>query len=507
MKKTFKKNKKKIIILLLLGISIGFAYLSTSLNILGDIFVRGNRWNVYWNNVQIKSGSVNASTPVIDNNKTKVNFSVTLNNPGDYFEFTVDALNTGTLDAMINNISDFNLTEEQTKFISTSVTYYEGDSVKEHQLLRAHGKATYLIRVEFKKDLSADDLPSNPSNISLSYSITYESADDTAIERDVDLLDVQLVVDNGAIELNEGDTINYSIRLINNTDSSQSFYYKYTTEPLYVVEPNSTRDLTYSWVIKSEDVSRGYVSLSTDMLVSGFNASYSSEFIYKFGNMFQDLDLYLEEQNTPQYEYRLGDTIIEKLILTNYGNSTLSNITINCDITNDNFVVPSIDPGKTLEYYFDYTIDESTLLDLNSSVLFYVTANSDDLVSELSTQTRVDNIEPKNGFLTVNIEEVNPKDEYSFEEDITIKISVRNDGNLKINNVRLICELTGDEYFYDSLDLGETKEETTYYTVTGNDVDVGKIFFEAIVTGESPDEDEPDVPFDPGELIVVTTKN
>ena len=97
-----KKNKRKlnylIVIILLLLVSIGYAILSTNLNILGSSQINAPTWDIHWENVSVKSGSVSATTHTIDTNKTTVNYSVTLTIPGDYYEFTVDAVNAGTID-------------------------------------------------------------------------------------------------------------------------------------------------------------------------------------------------------------------------------------------------------------------------------------------------------------------------------------------------------------------------------------------------------------------------
>ena len=62
-------NKKFIIFILILFISIGFAYLSSSLNIAGLIGYKGNTWNVYFDNVQMIKNDVSADKPIINNSK------------------------------------------------------------------------------------------------------------------------------------------------------------------------------------------------------------------------------------------------------------------------------------------------------------------------------------------------------------------------------------------------------------------------------------------------------
>ena len=95
------------IIILILLISIGFAYLSQTLTINGATTVFGNSWKVIWDDTSLNvvNGSVSSTTPTVDENKTTVTYNVTLNSPGDYYEFSIDAYNQGTIDAMVNTVS------------------------------------------------------------------------------------------------------------------------------------------------------------------------------------------------------------------------------------------------------------------------------------------------------------------------------------------------------------------------------------------------------------------
>ena len=99
-----KDNIKILLIILVLGLGIGYAYINSDLKINGTAQVKSANWDVHWANIAITNGSVNASSPTISN-QTTVNYSVVLNAPGDYYEFTVDAVNAGSIDAMIDTIT------------------------------------------------------------------------------------------------------------------------------------------------------------------------------------------------------------------------------------------------------------------------------------------------------------------------------------------------------------------------------------------------------------------
>ena len=62
-----KNHKKKnnmflVLILMILGIGLGYALLSQDLTINGTTKVKGNDWSIHFDNVQISSGSVTLST-------------------------------------------------------------------------------------------------------------------------------------------------------------------------------------------------------------------------------------------------------------------------------------------------------------------------------------------------------------------------------------------------------------------------------------------------------------
>ena len=97
-----RKDDKYIILVflfILLVIGIGYAYLTSNLSITGATNVAGNTWDIHFDNLNITNGSVTAITPATINpsDNTKISYTVLLNRPGDYYEFTVDMVNSGTL--------------------------------------------------------------------------------------------------------------------------------------------------------------------------------------------------------------------------------------------------------------------------------------------------------------------------------------------------------------------------------------------------------------------------
>ena len=184
------RNKKRqlnylLVIILLLVISIGYAILSTNLNIIGTGTINNPTWNIHWENVQVKTGSVSASTPTIDTAKTTVNYSVTFTIPGEYFEFTVDAVNAGTIDGMVSVVSNkLNGTEITTlpNYLEYKVSYEDGIDIAPNHLLAANSSEKYKVHVGYKKDISSTDIPSSPQTLNLSFSVTYVQSDSNAVK-------------------------------------------------------------------------------------------------------------------------------------------------------------------------------------------------------------------------------------------------------------------------------------------------------------------------------------
>lgn len=178
-----RKNRNMYLLIVFavaLVLGVGYAILTSNLDILGNTTIKDNVWDVHFENIQITSGSVEASTPTIQNG-TNITYTVTLNQPGDYYEFTVDAKNVGTVDAMIDSVSNTGLTTAQKKYMNYTATYDSNLSLAEKQVLKAGKKERIRVKVEFKKDINASDLPTEANVLNLSLNMNYVQKDSTAI--------------------------------------------------------------------------------------------------------------------------------------------------------------------------------------------------------------------------------------------------------------------------------------------------------------------------------------
>ena len=107
--KTYKKSIFLYLLILLSCLGIGYAFLRTELQINGTANFHNARWDIHFENVVVNPDSVALSTgntaASISASTTEVTYAVTLKEPGDFYEFTVDVVNDGTFDAKLDTLT------------------------------------------------------------------------------------------------------------------------------------------------------------------------------------------------------------------------------------------------------------------------------------------------------------------------------------------------------------------------------------------------------------------
>ena len=177
------KDKKMLYMVLgvlmvsVLTLTMAYAALVTTLNISGYAQVNSSDWDIHLANVKLKDGSATTTVPTITTGNS-LSFSTTLSKPGDYFEFTVDVVNNGGIDAMIENVvKNPELTVEQAKYLKYEITYQNGESIATKQLLAKNTTMPIKVRIEYRKDLVASDLPTGQVVLDLSLTLEYVQSD------------------------------------------------------------------------------------------------------------------------------------------------------------------------------------------------------------------------------------------------------------------------------------------------------------------------------------------
>ena len=189
MKNNNKYRKVIFLLVMLLAVTVGFALLSTTLKINGVTGIKSNTWDIHWkeSSIAVTNGSVSASTPTVNGtNNDTVNFSVNLELPGDFYEFSIDAENSGTIDGAISLISpieiyDGNNTllegDDIPDYINFVVKYADDTSPAVGDVLKKTKTKKYRIRIEI--DSNAEDLPTTNKTFTYKYKVEYEQYKNT----------------------------------------------------------------------------------------------------------------------------------------------------------------------------------------------------------------------------------------------------------------------------------------------------------------------------------------
>lgn len=306
MKKIRRKVNKPLlyfVFFVFASVTVGYAALSTTLSITGKGTLSKNSWDIHFENLVIvdNGASVVTTAPTIDSTKTKVSFNITLSKPGDTYEFTVDAVNKGTIDAMLSGFSATSLTTYQQKYLTYTVTYSDGATISTKDYLKKGTSETIRVRVRFKDDLTATDLPSSAETLNLTATFVYVQADSTAKERakpsilcirdntatseDLMLGDKLYCDVNGDGTYNESTEIFYYLKDLDSDSTSAVLIYNNVTSSDYVAysKTNTLNGPTIAskylptiseWPnVSLTKAIRDIKSPNSDFIIKGFNYS------------------------------------------------------------------------------------------------------------------------------------------------------------------------------------------------------------------------------------------
>ena len=190
-----KDNKKVLyglvalaLVLSVVGISIGFAAMSTDLTINGSAEVVPASWDIKFKDLSsptITGDAVVTTAPTITSDTHIGNYAVKLTKPGDSVTYTFKVANDGTIDAVLTDFikatptftgtgatAAADATIVQNNFVYT-ITYSDDTAItKDTDELDAESYKTVKLVVGYKDDATA--LPTNTVTISgLDVTFTY----------------------------------------------------------------------------------------------------------------------------------------------------------------------------------------------------------------------------------------------------------------------------------------------------------------------------------------------
>lgn len=241
------KNRKKVnfkilyyLFAMIFVMSVGFAYVQSSLSIKGVANIEDGAWNIYFDNLTKKHNMTTMIPAAINTMKDTITFNLTLETKLDYYEFEVDVVNRGDLDAEISEINLTGLSDAQKKYLSYTYSYSDGIELKEHDSLKSGEQDTLKVRVEFMVDITVEDLPSEVTTINLSFSLTYRQDVGNGVEREKNQR-LNYAYVGGNIYLNIGETIQNGMLISNTAEDAMKnwghpFYVKHKLNADNVIE-------------------------------------------------------------------------------------------------------------------------------------------------------------------------------------------------------------------------------------------------------------------------------
>ena len=176
-----QKNAQIIILSLLLAVviftTVGFAAYTQNLNIGGTVAVEKSKWSIHFDksSYQLGAGSQDVKADMVSD--TSINFTSTLSKPGDYCTFSIQAVNDGTFNAVLNQLEMSPLSVEQSKYLTYTVSYGGTNFTNTNNALdialNKGVSSNVVVRVEYVAPTDPANLPSSDATVSLSLKLVY----------------------------------------------------------------------------------------------------------------------------------------------------------------------------------------------------------------------------------------------------------------------------------------------------------------------------------------------
>ena len=181
----------------LVFIGVGYAVISSNLTFNGSMRLNKITWDVHFEDFEELYDNTVTATKTLSNNNTTLTYNVNLNKPGDIFEFTIDVVNNGNIDAMLSNIGSNGLTSAQQQVMDYSVTYLDGSTPTVKDSLKIGEVETFVISVKTKANITNAQLNATDTNLTLTFTPTYAQDDGTSSRRNDNLSSAIIKLNGG----------------------------------------------------------------------------------------------------------------------------------------------------------------------------------------------------------------------------------------------------------------------------------------------------------------------
>ena len=217
-----------------------------------------------------------------------------------------------------------------------------------------------------------------------------------------------------------------------------------------------------------------------------------------------------DKSNKPTGDYKLGDKIPFNITVQNIMGITLTNVTVadetaeivagtGYSVANGVATIEEMTPGQVVVIKALHTVTEEDILEtkyVNQAVVIVEIGNEEFKVTGDATAEDIEDPNPKLSVIKTTTSTPTVGDKYQIGDTIAYSITVKNTGNLTIENIKVEDELTknvGDKaWTIDKLVPQAEQTFTVTYTVTEVDVKNGYVLNKATVNGEGPEDHDPE---------------
>ena len=217
-----------------------------------------------------------------------------------------------------------------------------------------------------------------------------------------------------------------------------------------------------------------------------------------------DPSLVVNKTHNTDKTYKVGDVITFTITVKNiYDEAKIITLEEQEGVTLDKTTFENVKPGEEIKAKATYTVTEADII--KGTFTNTVKATFSGVDKDYKGTDTVDKFEKSNPHMTITKTTKDVKEDHIYKLGETIKyvITVTNDGNLTLTNVKIEDALTGNAgdnaWTIETLAPGDTKTFEASYTVTEADVLAGKVVNNATGKAENPDPKKPETPVTPGE--------
>ena len=192
--------------------------------------------------------------------------------PGDFYEFTVDVVNGGTLNASIEDfvskINNVEINDNLPKYLEYNVTYVDDSPILANHTLEVGKREQCKVRIKYSTNLNPEELPETAQTLNLSIAIKYiqatgDETNATPVEPVTNVLEPGQTVTYANEEFYVISTDSTTTKLLKKDGIENSTYFAFTTEYNYFNDtiPDEEKIYPYWYSVsgfKSDYPGQGY---------------------------------------------------------------------------------------------------------------------------------------------------------------------------------------------------------------------------------------------------------